>query len=405
MHGRPPAPMPLSLADLRGAARLASGAVVGVTDVVEATHATIARPFGRPKRTRGIAGVVYRTIRRVTLAVARLLDGGLSVVGAASPLPEVTTAARDTAVAALNGVVGDALAAEGNPLAIRTQVRLGDRALGLTPDALARAVPDPSDVLLMHVHGLCMNDRQWGDAAHDPRATLAAALGATALTVRYNSGRHVAETGRDIAALLDSLVANWPRPVRRLVLVGHSMGGLVLRSALHLGAEAGHAWPSARVSLACLGTPHHGAPLERIGSVTDGLLEATRYAAPLARVGKIRSAGVTDLRYGSVAEADWLGRDRFERGPDDRQPIPLPDGVPVFLVAATTGDGAGGVRDQTVGDGLVPLDSALGHHPAPALDLGVPTERTAVFPRMHHFALLRSPQVTERLIEWLTAEA
>ena len=405
MHGRPPAPMPLSLADLRGAARLASGAVVGVTDVVEATHATIARPFGRPKRTRGIAGVVYRTIRRVTLAVARLLDGGLSVVGAASPLPEVTTAARDTAVAALNGVVGDALAAEGNPLAIRTQVRLGDRALGLTPDALARAVPDPSDVLLMHVHGLCMNDRQWGDAAHDPRATLAAALGATALTVRYNSGRHVAETGRDIAALLDSLVANWPRPVRRLVLVGHSMGGLVLRSALHLGAEAGHAWPSARVSLACLGTPHHGAPLERIGSVTDGLLEATRYAAPLARVGKIRSAGVTDLRYGSVAEADWRDRDRFERGPDDRQPIPLPDGVPVFLVAATTGDGAGGVRDQTVGDGLVPLDSALGHHPAPALDLGVPTERTAVFPRMHHFALLRSPQVTERLIEWLTAEA
>ena len=376
-----------------------------MTDVVEATHATIARPFGRPKRTRGIAGVVYRTIRRVTLAVARLLDGGLSVVGAASPLPEVTTAARDTAVAALNGVVGDALAAEGNPLAIRTQVRLGDRALGLTPDALARAVPDPSDVLLVHVHGLCMNDRQWGDAAHDPRATLAAALGATALTVRYNSGRHVAETGRDIAALLDSLVANWPRPVRRLVLVGHSMGGLVLRSALHLGAEAGHAWPSARVSLACLGTPHHGAPLERIGSVTDGLLEATRYAAPLARVGKIRSAGVTDLRYGSVAEADWLGRDRFERGPDDRQPIPLPDGVPVFLVAATTGDGAGGVRDQTVGDGLVPLDSALGHHPAPALDLGVPTERTAVFPRMHHFALLRSPQVTERLIEWLTAEA
>ncbi|MAQ93240.1 MAG: permease [Rhodothermaceae bacterium] len=392
--------MPLSLSDLRAAARLASGAVVGVTDVVEATHAAIARPFGRPKRTRGITGFVYRMIRAVTRRVALLLDGGLSVAGAASPAPEVTTAARDAAVAALNGVVGDALAAEGNPLAIRAQVRLGDRALALTPDALARGVTDPSDVLLVHVHGLCMNDRQWGDAAHDPRETLASALGATALTVRYNSGRHVAETGRDIADLLDPLVANWPRPVRRLVLVGHSMGGLVLRSALHLGAKAGHAWPGADVSLVCLGTPHHGAPLERIGSVTDGLLEASRYAAPLARVGQIRSAGVTDLRYGSVAEADWRDRDRFERGPDDRQPIPLPD-VPVYLVAATTGDGRGGVRDQSLGDGLVPLDSALGRHADPARDLGVPPERTAVFPRMHHFALLRDPAVTARLVGWL----
>ena len=391
--------MPLSLSDLRGAARLASGAVVGVTDVVEATHATIARPFGRPKRTRGITGFVYRMIRAVTRQAARLLDHGLTTAGAPTS-PEVTTAARDAAVAALNGVVGDALASEGNPLAIRAQVRLGDRALALTPDALARGVTDPSDVLLVHVHGLCMNDRQWGDAAHDPRETLASALGATALTVRYNSGRHVSETGRDVADLLDGLVTAWPRPVRRLVLVGHSMGGLVLRSALALGAEAGHAWPTAGVTLVCLGTPHHGAPLERIGTVADALLEASRYAAPMARVGQIRSAGVTDLRYGSVAEADWRDRDRFERGPDGRQPIPLPD-VPVYLVAATTGDGRGGVRDQTLGDGLVPLDSALGRHADLARDLGVPPERTAVFPRMHHFELLRAPDVTDQLVRWL----
>ncbi len=382
---------------LRDAARLTADAVAGVTDVVEAAHATIARPLGRPRRTRGLTGLVYRAVRAVTRGVARLLDGALSVAdrSATSGTP---SAARDAALAVLNGVVGDRLAAEDSALATVAHLRLGGVPLDL--GALG-SVADPSGVLLVHVHGLCMHDGHWGDDAHDPRAVLAQALGATALTVRYNTGRHVSENGRDLAALLDRLVTGWPVPVRRVVLVGHSMGGLVLRSALALGAEAGHGWPARDVSLATLGTPHHGAPLERIGSVVDRLLEATRWSAPFAPVGQIRSAGVTDLRWGSVADADWAGRDRFERGPDARRPLPLPADVAVYAVAATTGDGRGGRRDQTLGDGLVPLDSALGRHREPARDLGVPPERTLVLPRTTHFDLVRRPEVTDQLVAWL----
>ncbi len=399
MHGppaAPPVPTP-SVSDLRGAARLAARTVVGVTDVVEAAHATVARPVGRPRRTRGITGLVYRIIRAVTRGVGRLLDRGLGAVEPIAVPAETPSVARDALVAALNGAFGDALAADGNPLATTAHLRHDGRALDL--DDLRRSVSDPSGVLLVQVHGICMHDGQWGTAAHDPGAVLADALGATRLAVRYNSGRHVVENGRDVADLLDRAVRAWPVPVGRVVVVGHSMGGLVARSAFEAARVAGHDWPTRNAALITLGTPHHGAPLERIGNAVDALLGATRWGAPYARIGQARSAGVTDLRFGSVHDDDWKGSDRFERRPDTRRHVPLPESVACFFVAATTGDGRGGVRDRTLGDGLVPLDSALGLHTDPARTLAPCDRWTAT--GMTHFDLLHRPEVTERLVAWL----
>ena len=387
-----------SVSDLRGAARLAARTVVGVTDLVEAAHATLARPAGRPTRTRGVAGLVYRIVRAATRGVARLLDRGLAaaepfVVPAAAP-----PAAREALVAALNGAFGDALDADGNPLATTAHLRHNGRPLDL--GALGTSVAAPSGVLLVQVHGICMHDGQWGTAAHDAGAALADALGATRLAARYNSGRHVSDNGRDLAALLDAAVTAWPVPVRRVVVVGHSMGGLVARSAFEAARVAGHGWPGRDAALVTLGTPHHGAPLERIGNAVDALLAATRWGVPYARLGHARSAGVTDLRFGSVHADDWAGRDRFERAPDARRHVPLPDGVACFLVAATVGDGRGGVRDRTVGDGLVPLASALGRHADPARTLAPRARWTA--PGLTHFDLLDHPEVTEKLVAWLS---
>ena len=404
VHGRPPHAVSLS-ADLRGATRLATDAVSGVTDLVEAVHATVARPWGRPRRARGVAGWVYRAVRGGTRGAGWALDATLAVPDRlAAGAPEgPPVRARDAAVAALNGVLGDALAARGNPLATPTQLRHAGRRLDL--DAIVRTVAAPSDVLLVQVHGACMYEGQWRGDGHDAGAALADGLGATLVALRYNSGRHVSENGRDAAAALDALVAAWPRPVRRVVIVGHSMGGLVARSALDAAAEAGHGWPARDVALVTLGTPHHGAPLERLGNALDALLGATRYGAPFARIGQVRSAGVTDLRFGSVHGDDWVGRDRFARRPDARRHVPLPEGVACYVVAATTGDGRGGARDRVVGDGLVPLDSALGRHPDPARTLAVPPDRQWVALGMTHFDLLRRPEVTARLLAWLAPEA
>ena len=389
-----PAPPP---DDVRAAARLAAQAAEGAADLAEAAHAVIVRPWRRGPRTRGISGLVYRSVRRGVRLAGRLADLGLSLRRPSSP----RSARREAWVAALNGVRGDALAASGDPLATTLHLRHGSRPLVLAPDALRQSVADPSDVLVVRVHGICMHDGQWG---REQAAALAEGLGATDLAARYNSGRHISETGRDLDAALAALVDGWPVAVRRLVIVGHSMGGLVARSAVQAAQEAGRDWLGRDVSLVTLGSPHHGAPLERLGNAVDRLLGATRWSRPFARIGQVRSAGVTDLRWGTVRDHDWAGQDRFASGRDVRSPTPLPPGVAVYAVAAVTGD-RHALRDQTVGDGLVPLDSALGRHADPAFDLALPPGRRWVATGLSHFDLTHDPAVTAQMLAWLAPDS
>ena len=263
-------------------------------------------------------------------------------------------------MAALNGVLGDYLVASENPLAIPMSLRRYGRSLALETQALAAAIPQGGGKLAVLVHGLCLNDLQWNREGHDHGAVLARELGYTPLYLHYNSGLHTSTNGRALSGLLEALLEQWPHRVEELVIIAHSMGGLVARSACHYAAAAGHDWPRLLRKLAFLGTPHQGAPLERGGNWIDVILGATPYAAPFARLGKLRSAGITDLRHGNVLDEHWEGRDRFARARDDRQSVPLPDGVRSYAIAATTGKKAGDIRGRVLGDGLVPVSSALG---------------------------------------------
>ena len=183
--------------------------------------------------------------------------------------------------------------------------------------------------------------------------------------------------------------------------VALSMGGLLSRSALHHAALAGHAWPSRLSDLVFLGSPHFGAPLERAGNWVDVLLGTTSYTAPIARLGKVRSAGITDLRHGYLVDEDWVGRDRFARVTDRRHHLPLPDGVRCFTAAATLGAQGGDLKDRLLGDGLVPLDSALGRHRDPARTLAFPEDRQWLGYGMSHLDLLNRPEVYAQLCSWL----
>jgi hypothetical protein len=392
-------------ADLRGVARLAADATAGLTDLVEAMHERIARvPFvGRASpdgRVGGISGLVYRSVRGVTRGVGGGVDALLGLLSRALPASD-TTPEREAIVAALNGVLGDHLAATGNPLAIAMTLRHAGRPLAPDREPLADAVPDATARLVVLLHGLCMNDGQWTRAGHDHGRALQRDLGYTPIYLHYNSGLHVSTNGRALARQLDDLVANWPRPLERLVLVGHSMGGLLARSAWHAARESGLDWPRRVDDLVFLGTPHHGAPLERAGHGVDLLLAATPYAAPFARLGRVRSAGITDLRHGNLLDEDWNGHDRFARTGDRRRPMPLPDGVRCFALAATTGARAGDARDRVLGDGLVPLDSALGRHAEPRHTLAFAPERQWIGHRIGHLELLSHPEVYAQLRRWL----
>ena len=394
---------------LRGAAKLATEATTGLTDLVEAVHARVASLPGLPGpadgRTRGIAGLVYKTIRGVTRAVGGSVD---TLLGALSPLlatrpgaePALPSPEREAVLAALNGVLGDHLAKTANPLAIRMAFRSGGRALPLQRDALATALPEAGDKLLVLMHGLCMNDLQWRRDGHDHGAALAAALGFTPVYLHYNSGLHVSTNGRALANQLEQLLAQWPRPLSRFAIVAHSMGGLLARSALHHGLAAGHHWPHRLDDLACLGTPHHGAPLERAGQGVDLLLSATPYAGPFGRLAKLRSAGITDLRHGNLVDEDWRGGDRFENATDRREAVPLPAGPRCFAIAGTIAS-EGDLKDKLLGDGLVPIASALGRHRLVKRTLKFAPDRQRVFERTSHMQLLSSAAVFEQLREWL----
>jgi hypothetical protein len=362
----------------RGASRLAFDAVEQLTHIVEAMHANIAAgplPLGAGTdgRTRGITGFVYDSIRFVNAGARAALDGALARLAAGSG-PALAQPQSDVLLAVLNGVLGDHLATTENPLAISMQLR---------QEGEARSR------LLLLIHGLCMNDRQWTRNGHDHGEALARDLGVTPIYLLYNTGRHVSENGRELAGLLEALLAGWPEPAPELVILAHSMGGLVARSAFQCGVEAGHAWPARLSQLVFLGTPHHGAPLERGGSWVDLLLGVSPYTAPLGRLGMLRSAGITDLRHGFVRDEDWQGRDRFERTGDRRAPAPLPPAVECHAIA--------GGRDL-----LVPVASALGRHRDPDKTLAIPEAHCFVGEGMNHFDLLDQAAVYERVRAILT---
>ncbi len=411
----------LSSTDLRAATLLALEATHAITRMTEGVHQSVWRTLGAPSgettaQTRGLTGLIYQSIQAATRLVGQGVTGALArlepllqrVEGTADDSPE-----RIAFVAALNGVMGDRLQASANPLVMSMTLHIQEL---VAPDSKALEANLPlkdqmsgaTSRLLLVIHGLCMNDLQWttqqGGQRVNHAQALAQALDYTPVYLRYNTGLHVSQNGHALATALEQLVQNWPVPLTELSVLVHSMGGLVARSALHYATEDGLQWPALLKNIVFLGTPHHGAPLERAGNWVDVILGSTPYSRPFAKLGQLRSAGVTDLRYGHVLDVDWQGHDRFRRKPDSRQPVPLPEHVACFSVAATTAAQRSKLADRLVGDGLVPLHSALGHHDDPTRQLLFAPERQHIVYRTNHMQLLGSPAVTQQLLRWLTPQ-
>jgi pimeloyl-ACP methyl ester carboxylesterase len=391
--------------DLRGLNHLAIDGVTGLTDLVEAMHAAITHlpsAIGRPApaTTTGITGFVYRSVRGVTRLVGSGVDASLSKIapmlgnGGLSPQ-------REAVLAAANGVLGDHLEATGNPLAIRMELRRDGQALPLTRKPLAARLPKASGKLLVLVHGLCMNDLQWKHAGHDHGEALAMDLGYTPVYLHYNSGQHTSTNGHELSRLLEKLVKAWPVLAEEIVLLCHSMGGLVARSALDDAFGNELAWSKLPIKIVFLGTPHHGAPLERAGSWADLLIGISPYSAPFVRLGKVRSAGIQDLRHGNVRDSDWQDGNGDSRA-DGRTPLPLPEQVSAYAIAVTTQHAREDGDDSKLrGDGLVPIASALGEHADSTFDLRIPESRRWVGYGINHLEILGSDEVYARIERWL----
>lgn len=405
----------LRASDVRGAARLAAQATHSVSRIVEGVHQSVWERFGvrgsTPGQTGGVTGFVYKSIRGLTHVLGAGVEASLLLLEKALDSPgggNAESPQRAAVLAALNGVMGDRLLADNNPLAIRMALlhrgeTLNWQTLPSRPDN-----PEVTGKLLLMIHGLCRNDLQW-DSQHQGEAVnhgerLAAELGLTPIYLRYNTGLHISQNGRELAQQLEQLLAHWPVPVEAISVLAHSMGGLVMRSAVHYAKADGLVWPQRLKNIVFLGTPHHGAPLERAGNIVDVLLGSTPFTAPLARLGQLRSAGITDLRFGCVVDEDWHGHDRFHRKPDSRRRVPLPEGVACFAIAATTAAKRSLLADRLIGDGLVPLYSALGHHRDARRRLDFPKSSQCVVYQTSHMALLNHPEVAAQILRWLRLE-
>ncbi len=400
----------LRASDIRGIGQLVTQAVAGVTSIVEGVHQSVLSTMGVPNgeapgQTCGITGLVYKSVHNTTQLLGKGIDRALATL---QPLLESAedakpgTPQREAVLAILNGIMGDYLVATNNPLATPMTLRYGGKVLNwhaLLP------MPEATSKVLLLVHGLCMNDLQW-NTQHKGQAVshsqvLARVLGYTPVYLRYNSGLHTSQNGRELSIHLEQLVTQWPTPIEELTIVAYSMGGLLTRSAFYYAKQQDLSWPSYLKSIVFLGTPHHGAPLERVGNWLNTILGSTSYGIPFTKIGKLRSAGITDLRYGNVLDEDWLGHDRFDCKPDNRQPVPLPEGIACYSVAATITQKRTIMAEHLIGDGLVPLYSALGQHDDVRRNLGFAKEARWIAYYVNHMELLSNPEVTQQMVKWL----
>ena len=400
--------------DLRGLAKLATQATANVTKIAEgvtqSVWSTMGAPSGKTKdQTRGITGLVYKSIQGVTQLAGK---GAESLLTSLQPLLDKIdsepqeSAPREAVLAALNGVMGDRLADNDNPLATTMTLRFNNEALNW------EAMPDKAlltDKVLIVVHGLCMNDLQWTSQVDGKSINhaemLATKLGYTPVYVRYNTGRHTSQNGQALSNQLELLTALWPTPLAEISVLVHSMGGLVTRSAVHAAQHGKRHWVSKLKNIVFLGTPHQGATLEKAGNWIDVLLGVTPYSAPFKKLVELRSSGITDLRFGHVLDSDWQDQDRFKsktkQEQADREHLPLPEGVACFTVAATLAAKRSLLADRLIGDGLVPLNSALGVHSDAKRSLTFAKSSQMIAYQTNHMALLGSAEVGEQLVDWL----
>jgi pimeloyl-ACP methyl ester carboxylesterase len=387
--------------ELRGLNQILVEATKDATTVVEDVHLAIAGGpaiLGRPflPVVKLCTGRIYSNIRGIAGLVGNGLDSALErlepLVSDVTPGPEY-----DLVRSALNGVIGDYLEEQHNPLALKMELRSATSGLTLTKQALAQSLGHISPHILLYIHGSAMDDSLLNRNGHNHGQSLQDDLQVTTLFVRYNSGLHISTNGRRLANLIEELVQNWPVEARSIIFLGFSMGGLVARSAVHIADEQNLAWRKKLAAMVFMGTPHHGAPLERWGNTFESLLGLSRFSAPFKKVARLRSAGVTDLRYGSFLDEHWMGRDRFEFGRDPRIRCALPD-VPCFAIAGTTDDLP---NPDAHGDGLVPIASALGIHESPTCDLAIPQAHQKIVAQTGHLDLLNNQEVYTQIREWL----
>lgn len=386
--------MRLALWSSKGVAHLAMHSAAEITELVTEMHGTIKRvplPLGAGlSDARAAAPFPYRLISGVFRQLAR----GIGMLPVHADLTYQPPYALPI-ISALNGVCGDKLARWQSPLALPMSLR-DSEGHAIAWGDLTGATPNTK--IALYIHGLCMSDREWQAPTKQATDELMRSKGWQTGHLRYNSGRAIWQNGADLANWLEA--ANAAYPAREIVLIGHSMGGLLMRSAFAYAQDHGQSWPARVSKAAYLATPHLGAPLERAGNRLNTLLGHSPYTAPFMRLGNIRSAAIKDLRYGFISQVEHEQTQDIGSRDHRLQLNPLPDGMAHLLIAGSRNAEA---AKNWVGDGLVPLYSALGQHNRAEKTLLAENITRLCFDHVDHLAMLSDVRVWDALTDWWLA--
>jgi hypothetical protein len=406
-------------AELLAAGELAGEGVGGLAGHVRELHGGIA---GRAFSALGLAGRAFPPVGAVSSSVRAAHDAlagaaygaaaragsaavraGARAVAVRQPpdAPSLDASPRGRlALGALSGALGDRLELRRSALAVPMSVRHRGLPVELETDALALAFPQATPRLAVFLHGLCETEDAWllNARRHPPYGVqLQQRLGFTPVYLRYNTGRHISQNGRELAQLLDRLAAAWPVEVAEIALIGHSMGGLVARSACHygVGREA-----IARVrDVVSLGSPHHGAQLERAAHATAAALCRLPETRPIASALRVRSAGIKDLYHGYLVDEDWQDYDPQAFLVEEARRIPFLKTADHYFVAATVTRDPQAPLGRMLGDLLVSRASAWAQRPFERVRF--PIDHYVHVGAANHFALLGHPAVADQLVRWL----
>jgi pimeloyl-ACP methyl ester carboxylesterase len=307
----------------------------------------------------------------------------------------------ELAVGILNGTIGDYLARTGNGLATAMQLVANGQPIAVTREGLARAFPAATSRVVVLAHGLMNTEDVWTlPDGGDYGVFLARDLGFTPLYVRYNSGLAIPDNGAELARLLEGTVEAWPVPLEELLLLGFSMGGLVMRSACHRAALEEMRWLGLVRRAIYVGTPHLGAPYERVGRVLSRLAAVVPdpFVRLAAQIGDLRSDGIKDL-----GDADLRHEDRARRRAalslrDPEHPVPLLPGIRHYLIAGALSTDPR--LAMVFGDALVPVPSGTNGLRAAPGTLALPPRHVKIFAGMGHMTLAHDPHVYEQIREW-----
>lgn len=296
-------------------------------------------------------------------------------------------------IGALNGVIGDFLESSGNPLSIQMGYYRNNQVIDDLCNLPSYYPNWDGKTVFLFIHGAAASEQEWkypGTDFNYPQR-IAEDMGALPVMVRYNSGLHISENGKVLGQLLDRLPAELP--FDKLVVVAHSMGGLIFRSACHYTPEA--KWLDKVHSVFYLGSPHLGATLEKFGAWTERILDRIPniYTRLAARLIGIRSNGIKDLRHGYLQDEEWQA-DEFDAFPkNNRLPHDDLDTAKHYFIVGSYHDEPESTVASWLGDLMVGHGSAtydFGQHP---LSPEIEADHIFMAPRHHHIRLMYSPKI------------